>query len=122
MAKVKILNLTQHEATKEQLEAGVTEPVLKEMVKRALTFEQIPTRALLKQRARMLALYAKEEQADYALIGGAPFFMSTLERALKEEGITPIYAFSKRECIEEKMPDGSVEKVQVFRHIGFVEV
>jgi len=118
----KILNLTQHEATAEQKKAGVVEPRRKEMVRQLLTFNKLPHRALLQERAQMLALYAKEEQADYVLIGGAPFFMSTLERALKEEGIIPLYAFSKRQCIEERMPDGSVKKVQVFRHIGFVEV
>ena len=33
---MKIVNLTQHEATREQIEAGVFEPVEKELVKNSL--------------------------------------------------------------------------------------
>lgn len=46
--------------------------------------------------------------------------MSTLEKALQYTGITPVYAFSKRESKEEKLPDGSVKKINVFKHVGFV--
>ena len=79
----------------------------------------------MEKRARELAWLAeayRSEGITKVMIGGAPYFMSTLEKVLKEHGFTPLYAFSKRESIEEKMPDGSVKKVQVFRHIGFVEV
>lgn len=31
------------------------------------------------------------------------------------------YAFSRRESVETQLPDGSVKKSSVFRHIGFVE-
>ena len=50
------------------------------------------------------------------------FFMGALEKAVRECGFTPVYAFSKRESEEIPQPDGSVRKVQVFRHCGFVEV
>ena len=121
----KILNLTQHEATPEQKKAGVREPASKGYIKQLLTFEKLPNKKEMEKRARELAWLAeayKSEGCTKVMIGGAPYFMSTLEQVLKEHGFIPVYAFSKRECIEEKMPDGSVKKVQVFRHLGFVEV
>ena len=62
------------------------------------------------------------DQADYVMIGGAPFFMAALESALRDVGVTPIYAFSKREVVEEPQSDGSVKKTAVFRHAGFVGI
>lgn len=121
----KILNLTQHEATPEQKKAGVIEPASKGYIKQLLTFEKPPNKKEMEKRARELAWLAeayKSEGCTKVMIGGAPYFMSTLEQVLKEHGFIPVYAFSKRECIEEKMPDGSMKKVQVFRHVGFVEV
>jgi hypothetical protein len=56
-----------------------------------------------------------------AMVGGAPYLMPYLERALKAKDISPIYAFSKRESIDQVQPDGSVRKVAVFRHAGWVE-
>ena len=55
------------------------------------------------------------------MIGGAPFFMSALERALLDVGITPLYAFSIRESVEKAAEDGTVTKINVFKHVGFVE-
>ena len=43
-----------------------------------------------------------------------------LEEALMKRGIVPLYAFSRREVVETPLPDGSVKKTQVFRHLGFV--
>ncbi len=120
----KILNLTQHEATSDQKKAGVREVVSKARVRQLLTFEELPSKKELRYRARELAWIAEAYNAecDRVMIGGAPYLMPFLERALKRVGMKPVYAFSKRECIEEKMTDGSVRKMQVFRHIGFVEV
>jgi len=119
----KILNLTQHRATPKQVAAGVWELPAedKEWVRGLLTFEEPPTRSELRRRARLLALFAEAAGAEKAMIGGAPFFMSTLEKALKEVGVQPVYAFSRREVVEEPQPDGSVKKGAVFRHLGFVE-
>ena len=39
-----------------------------------------------------------------------------------DKGAHSVYAFSKRESEEIPQPDGSVKKVQEFRHTGFVEV
>ena len=120
----KILNLTQHEATPEQRKAGVREVVSKARVRQLLTFEELPSKKELQYRAKELAWIAEaySTECDKVLIGGAPYFMPFLERAIKRIGMQPVYAFSKRECIEQKMPDGSVKKIQIFKHVGFVEV
>jgi hypothetical protein len=46
--------------------------------------------------------------------------MAPLEVALRAHGITPLYAFSVRESVDQVQPDGSVRKVATFRHAGFV--
>ncbi len=130
-----ILNLTQHVSTDEQKAQLVVEPrMTKEKIKKLLTFEEIPTREEIEARAKELARIAASEASFYAgetdnriwitrvMIGGAPYLMGALEKALRECGFTPVYAFSKRESEEITQPDGSVRKVQVFRHCGFVEV
>jgi len=55
-----------------------------------------------------------------AMIGGGPYLLAPLERALRRTGVDSLYAFSVRESSEERLPDGSVKKVAVFRHLGFV--
>jgi hypothetical protein len=130
-----ILNLTQHNATAEQKAQLVVEPrMTKEKIRELLTFEEIPTKAEIEARASELAEIAVSEANHYAgetdnevwitrvLLGGAPFFMGALEKAIRECGFTPVYAFSKRESVDQPQPDGSVKKVAVFRHLGFVEV
>ena len=118
----RILNLTQHPATPEQQDAGVVEPADKARVRQLLTFEEIPSKDELAKRAAALAEIAAGEGAETAMIGGAPFFMSSLEAALKKMGIRPVYAFSRREVVEQTTENGEVRKVAVFRHLGFVEV
>jgi hypothetical protein len=54
------------------------------------------------------------------MIGGAPYLMAPLERALRRKRITPLYAFSERRSTEEKGNDGEIIKRTVFKHIGFV--
>ena len=118
--KTRIVNLTQHDASVEQ--KGVFEPHQKEKVKQLLTFSSLPEREEIKERAEQLAKIAESEKVDFAMIGGAPYLMSALEEALIKKGINPLYAFSKRESVEKTLSDGRVEKTQVFRHLGFVEV
>ena len=36
-----------------------------------------------------------------------------------KEGLIPVYATTKREVIEKKMPDGKVEMIHQFRHVIF---
>ena len=117
-----ILNLTQHNATEEQIAQGVVDlaPDLAANIRGMLNFNEIPTTEELFKRADAIAKIAEEEGATHAMIGGAPYFMSPLEGALLTHGITPLYAFSIRESQEVVQEDGSVRKVNIFRHIGFV--
>jgi hypothetical protein len=130
-----ILNLTQHVVTPEQEAQLVVEPrMCKTEIRELLTFEEIPSKEEIEVRANKLAEIAVSEASMYAgdtdnevwitrvMLGGAPYLMGALEKAVRECGFTPVYAFSKRESEEIPQPDGSVRKVQVFRHIGFVEV
>lgn len=130
-----ILNLTQHNTTDEQAAQLVVAPrMCKTEIRELLTFLEIPSKEEIKLRAEKLAEIAVAEASMYAgdtdnfvwitrvMIGGAPYLMGPLEKALRECGFTPVYAFSKRESEEIPQPDGSVKKIQVFRHTGFVEV
>jgi hypothetical protein len=114
-----IINLTQHAPTAEQTAAGVYNPTNWEAVKSLSTFDEVPTYSRCFFRAREIALIAKHEGATRAMIGGAPFFMRHLEDALHLQGIEALYAFSTRESVEQAQPDGSVRKVNVFKHVGF---
>jgi hypothetical protein len=119
---MKILNLTQHVATPDQVAAGVIEPANKEQVVNLLTFDTLPSPLETWNRAKALAQIAKESGASAAMIGGAPYFMSALEAALTDYriGVDPLYSFSIRESQEVVQPDGTVRKVSVFKHAGFV--
>ena len=123
----KIINLTQHNATPEQIEAGVVEPEVKARIQELLTFDEPPDPAEIIRRAEEFAALAYEiVTAEYdaetvtVMVGGAPFFISALERELMFRGMDPVYAFSMRESIDQAQEDGSVRKVAVFRHLGFV--
>jgi hypothetical protein len=118
--KENILNLTQHDATKEQQDAGVIEPENKDLIRQFLTFDDIPSRKEIESRAEIIAQLASLSNCKKAMIGGAPYFMSTLETALTENGIEPCYAYSERVVNEQTKEDGSVEKVSTFVHKGFV--
>jgi hypothetical protein len=119
-----ILNCTQHFVTNEQIAAGVVEPRRdrKDLIKSLLTFDELPSGKVLSCRAKWIAELCLEEGYKNIMIGGAPFFMSHLESALKNLGMVPVYSFSKRFVDEVVLVDGSVEKKSIFKHIGFVEV
>lgn len=131
-----ILNLTQHLATPEQIAAGVIDlpAEARDTVVALLTFGELPSRDDIGARAndiaQIAALMSSAEDrddgssgfADRAMIGGAPYLMAPLEAALRDVGVTPVYAFSVRKSTEQVQPDGSVRKYNIFRHIGFVPV
>jgi hypothetical protein len=121
MHNTNIINLTQHTATPEQAALGVVEPADKHAVQQLLTFDEPPTESEILYRAEKLAELAAASGCHTALIGGAPYFMAPLERALRAHGLRPVYAFSKRVSEEIHRPDGSVEKRQIFKHAGFVD-
>ena len=115
-----ILNLTQHQATPEQVNAGVIEPTNKKLVQDLLTFTHLPTQDDIIAKADALAEIAKEHDVSYAMIGGVPYLMPWLELALSNVGITPLYAYSERVSIEHTNDKGETIKQSVFKHIGFV--
>jgi len=121
---MRIYNLTQHPATPEQKAQGVIDlpDVDRRMLANLLTFDEIPSQDDMTSRAmaivNLLADIAPGGQT--VMIGGAPFFMSTLEGILIQAGHTPVYAFSKRVSVETQNPDGSVTKTNKFIHEGFV--
>ena len=120
-----MLNLTQHNATEDQLKAGVTEPepYVKKLLQDFLTFKEIPSETTLEIQAKNIAYLTKvnyPEEKD-VMIGGAPFFMSYLEDALKKLDFNPYYAFSKRVVKEKILEDGTVEKTAEFKFEGFVK-
>ena len=117
----KILNLTQHQATPDQLLAGVVEPNLddKKLIRDLITFHNIPTPLNIKQRARTLAVLVIDRGFDCAMIGGASYLMSQLELEMLRADITVYYAFSKRVATETQNSDGSMTTTYTFKHIGF---
>ncbi len=114
-----ILNLTQHIATAEQ--AAVELADQRQQLLELLNFRQLPSRAELADRAARIAELAHNAGASSAMIGGAPYLMAPLELALRAAEVQPLYSFSQRESVEETLPDGSVRKMAVFRHLGYVE-
>ena len=121
-----LLNLTQHPATPEQREAGVSDlpDELRKQLVGLLTFSQLPSREEIEDRAEAIALLADsllpEEGNPAAMIGGAPYLMAPLEVALRNQRIRPLYAFSVRESVEQTLPDGTIRKTSIFRHAGFI--
>lgn len=100
-----ILNMTRHDSSEDQQEAGVFEPSRdnKRRIIELLTFSEAPTVEEKRNRANRIALIALEEFVSQhpevrpaVMMGGAPYFMSTLERAFRSSGIKPLYSFSER--------------------------
>jgi hypothetical protein len=120
-----IWNATQHAATADQKAQGVVD--LPEEARiglaKVLTFEDLPTAEQLRIRSVMVIgsiLAAGAKAGDRVMLGGAPFFMEELSHAARELGLVPVFAFSRRESVEQVLEDGTVRKVAVFRHLGFV--
>ncbi len=123
-----IINITQHSATPEQLTAGVVDvpAELKGDLSALLTFSTLPTKEEIYEAAMKVAAMAvsctQGTDAPASMIGGAPFLMASLEVALRHYGIKPLYSFSERVSEEQEQTDGSIRKVNIFKHKGFVEV
>lgn len=84
---MKILNLTQHAATPEQLEQGVIDlpPEVRETLSSLLTFEEIPSLEEMSRRASEIAQIAQDFRVSSSvMIEGEPFFMNELENSLIE--------------------------------------
>jgi len=132
MSEIIILNLTQHRATPEQIQEGVFDLLgeAREELLQLLNFETLPSELALCSASENIAHLANNYFEEHfpnvgreertVMIGGAPFFMSYLEDSLGERGNHPVYAFSERVSEDQTQPDGSVRKVSVFKHRGFV--
>jgi len=120
---MKIVNLTAHAPTQDQLDAGVEDlpGFARDELQGLLRFHLPPSPEELRHRAEMIAKLAAESRATEASIGGAPYLMPALAHALKRRGIRTLFAFSRRESVEEEGPDGAVVKRSVFKHVGWVE-
>ena len=118
-----ILNFTQHAATAEQVAAGVIDLMQHDLasLKALLNFVGLPTADEIYERAYTIAALAENLFAETVIVGGAPFLMPVLQKALQMRGITVLYAFSERVSIE-KIVNGVVVKTNEFKHIGFIEV
>ena len=132
-----MINLTQHSFSADQLaefqQAGVEVIDLDTAHIRAqISFDELPAREEIAQRARDLARWVWDQvetleskrkvdlrRPIYTMIGGAPFFMGPLEKALGACDMAPVYAFSKRAVVED--PETG-QKTSVFKHEGFVVV
>ena len=115
---MKIINLTQHQATEAQIKEGVFNA--NQSLNDLLTFITAPSEQEMVERAEKLADIAAEAKAEAAMIGGAGYFMRPLEEALRARGIRPLYSFSERRSVEKHNPDGTVVKTNVFEHVGWV--
>ena len=118
-----ILNFTQHPTTPEQLAQGVIDLMQHDLasLKELLNFVGLPSRDDVYNRAYAIAALAENLFAETVMVGGAPFLMPVLQKALQMRGITVLYAFSERVSIE-KIVNGVVVKTNEFKHVGFVEV
>lgn len=137
-----ILNMTQHVASAEQKAAGVVDLPEAEAaeLRRLLTFHKLPAEEQIRDRADAVAdlalayllkigdpaAIASGGGADIdrirCMIGGAPFLMPALTRAMRSRGLAPVCAFSRRESVDEDQADGCVIKRSVFRPLGFVNL
>lgn len=119
----KILNLTQHVATEEQMRDGIFEPSPedKQRIKSLLTFDEKPTPLILRERAEQIGdIVIENYMVDKVMIGGAPYFMRYLEDVFDGYNIKTYYSFSKRVSIDEHLPDGSVVKRTKFVYEGLI--
>lgn len=141
---VVIINLTQHLASPDQIREGVIdlpEAEERKALVELLTFETLPSPKEIEARAAGIAAMAykiaprnicscgicwwcenRAGEIPIAMIGGAPYLMAQLEKSLRQWGFQILYSFSSRVSTEETLPDGSVKKIQSFKHIGFIEV
>ena len=125
-----ILNLTQHNATADQINVGINDlPVdFQTTLKGLLTFPTQYTRADLEYRALQIHELIRDmcgehfgappkHSLDGVMIGGMPSFMPVLEATLVSKGIRVGYACTERQSIDKEV-DGKIIKTAVFVHAG----
>ena len=120
-----ILNLTQHNATADQQDAGIIDMPVEFQValKGLLTFPTQYTRDDLEYRALQIHELVRDfcgtskEVLEGVMIGGMPSFMPVLESVLISKGIKVGYACTERQSVDKEV-DGKVVKTAIFVHAG----
>ena len=125
-----ILNLTQHNATDDQLASGIIDlPAdFQTALKSLLTFPTTYTRADLEYRALQIHELIRDmcgehfgappkHALDGVMIGGMPSFMPILEATLVVKGLRVGYACTERKSVDKEV-DGKIIKTAVFVHAG----
>ena len=121
-----ILNLTQHNATADQINVGINDLTVdfQTALKGLLTFPTQYTRADLEYRALQIHELVRdfcggtsEEVLEGVMIGGMPSFMPVLESVLISKGIKVGYACTERKSVDKKVDD-KIIKTAVFVHSG----
>lgn len=120
-----ILNLTQHNATADQINAGINDlPVdFQTTLKGLLTFPTQYTRDDLEYRSLQIHELVRDfcgtskEVLEGVMIGGMPSFMPVLESVLISKGIKVGYACTERKSVDKEV-DGKIIKTAVFVHAG----
>lgn len=133
---MKILNLTCHTATSGQIAAGVVEFTSHERFERLLSllkFDTAPSELLVKSRTMAIVALAMEEidfqskgqEVGYdewqVMLGGALWLMKPLTDGFMRSRVVPVFAFSERKSLETPLANGTVQKVVVFEHAGWVK-
>lgn len=117
-----IINLTQHNATEDQLNAGVIDLQgdLKAALVTAITFPAVYTHEDLVSRAKRVVGIVRDAQVDcqHVMIGGMPSFMPVLQNTLQEAGYRVGYACTDRVSVDVPDGNGGVKKTSVFKHVG----
>lgn len=118
-----ILNLTQHNATADQLAAGIIDlpAEFKAELVKIITFPAIYDKYELELRARRVYSLILDLpcniKVDGVMIGGMPSFMPVLEKELVECGVRVGYACTERQSVDKEV-DGKIIKTAIFVHVG----
>ena len=120
-----ILNLTQHNATADQINVGINDLTVdfQNTLKGLLTFPTQYTRDDLEYLALQIHELVRDfcgtskEVLEGVMIGGMPSFMPVLESVLISKGIKVGYACTERQSVDKEV-DGKVVKTAIFVHAG----
>ncbi len=126
-----VVNVTQHEPTSSQRDAGVIDfsPEVRAELLKLLNIEEIETGSEMTRRASAIVrlcqaevenLVAQGYQEPAFMLGGHPALTALIHQQMDLLGLRRCYAFSRRESVESTDPEtGKVNKQNVFLHLGF---
>ena len=126
-----VLNVTQHEPTSSQRDAGVIDfsPEVRAELLKLLNIPEIETGSEMTRRASDIVrlcqteserLVAQGHPTPAFMLGGHPALTALLHQEMDRIGLRRCYAFSRRESVETTdAVTGAVHKQNVFVHLGF---